>query len=172
MQPFAFTPIGLVHSPFVTTSGMPLQAVAAQGAVAIVELYPQYAEGLQDIAGFSHLWLLTWLHATSAPTLRVTPYLDDQPRGVFATRAPRRPNPLGLSLVRLIDCEMSDGKALLHVQDIDLLDKTPLLDIKPYVPQFDTHPYRHSDTPGEVRIGWFTDRVEQVYTTRADDRMK
>jgi tRNA-Thr(GGU) m(6)t(6)A37 methyltransferase TsaA len=168
MQPFAFTPIGLVHSPFVTTNGMPLQTVAAQEVRAIVEFYPQYAEGLQDVEGFSHLWLLTWLHATSAPTMRVTPYLDNQPRGVFATRAPRRPNPIGLSLVRLTGCDIRNGQALLHVQGVDLLDGTPLLDIKPYIPEFDTPP----NSAGEVRIGWFTERIDQIYTTRADDRMK
>jgi tRNA-Thr(GGU) m(6)t(6)A37 methyltransferase TsaA len=91
-------------------------------------------------------------------TLEVTPYLDDQAHGVFATRSPRRPNPLGLSVVRLIAIE--DGRLL--IEDVDLLDGTPVLDLKPYVPTFDAR-----DT---ARIGWFAGRVERVHTMRADDR--
>jgi tRNA-Thr(GGU) m(6)t(6)A37 methyltransferase TsaA len=149
---------------------MPLQTVASKGVQATIELYPEYVEGLGDVAGFSHLWLLSYLHANSDYKLQVTPFLDNQPRGVFATRSPRRPNSIGLSLVRLIAVEHN----ILHIEDVDLLDGTPLLDIKPYLPQFDHHNAAEGDPTfaDGVRIGWFAGRVEKVYSTRAHDRMK
>jgi tRNA-Thr(GGU) m(6)t(6)A37 methyltransferase TsaA len=157
-QPVCYTPIGVVRSPFTTLTGMPIQAVAAADIAATVEVAPAYAAGLCDLDGFSHLWLLTHLHAVAAPALTVTPFLDSEPRGVFATRAPRRPNPLGLSLVRLVGV---DGTTL-HIEEVDLLDGTPVLDIKPYVPLFDTR--------AEARIGWFSGVVQRVFAVRADER--
>jgi tRNA-Thr(GGU) m(6)t(6)A37 methyltransferase TsaA len=137
---------------------MPLQTVAAQGVRGSVELEPAYAEGLKDLVDFSHLILLTHLHQMSGYSLEVTPYLDDQPHGIFATRSPRRPNPIGLSVVRLIAIH----DATLVIEDVDLLDGTPVLDLKPYMPAFDAR-----DTE---RIGWFMGRIERVHTTRSDQR--
>jgi tRNA (adenine37-N6)-methyltransferase len=122
-----YQPIGIVRSPFTTLEGMPLQTVAAQGVRGSVEVEPAYAEGLKDLAAFSHLILLTHLHQISGYALEVTPYLDDQPHGLFATRSPRRPNPIGLSVVPLVAIH----DATLAIEDVDLLDGTPVLDLKP-----------------------------------------
>jgi len=158
MEGVTYQPIGVVRSPFTALEGMPLQTIAAQGVRGSVELEPAYAEGLKDLAAFSHLILLTHLHHMSGYSLEVTPYLDDQPHGIFATRFPRRPDPIGLSVVRLIAIH----DATLVIEDVDLLDGTPVLDLKPYVPAFDSR-----DTE---RIGWFTGRIERVHTTRSDNR--
>jgi tRNA-Thr(GGU) m(6)t(6)A37 methyltransferase TsaA len=158
MEAITYTPIGVVRSPFTTLEGMPLQTVAAQGVQGAVELEPAYAEGLKDLAAFSHIILLTHLHRMSGFSLEVTPYLDDQLHGIFATRSPRRPNPIGLSIVRLITIE---GRTLL-IEDVDVLDGAPLLDLKPYVPAFDA---RETE-----RIGWFSGRIDRVHTTRSDER--
>lgn len=157
-KPICLTPIGIIHSPFRELNGMPIQAAAAQGVAGTIELEPAYADGLKDIEGFSHLTLIFYLHLTENPALQVTPYLDDVPHGVFATRSPKRPNQLGISTVRLVRV---DGLTL-HVQDLDIVDGTPLLDIKPYVPQFD-----HRD---EVRIGWFEKNIARMQSVRAGER--
>jgi len=159
MQPITYTPIGIVRSPFATLPGMPIQTVAAQGVAATVELDPSYAAGLRDIEGFSHLLIISHLHLMQGYALEVTPFMDTQTHGVFATRSPRRPNPIGLSIVRLIRVE----GATLHIEEVDLLDGTPVLDIKPYVPQFDDR--------ATERTGWFATNVHKVYATRADDRV-
>jgi tRNA-Thr(GGU) m(6)t(6)A37 methyltransferase TsaA len=151
-------PIGVVRTPFRDHAGMPIQTVAAAGVRGTIELDPVYVPALADLAGFTHLHLITYLHRTGGSALSVMPYLDTVERGVFATRSPKRPNPIGLSLVRLIEI---DG-AVLQVEEIDLLDGTPLLDIKPYVPPFD-------DRAG-ARYGWFEQRAQDVYTVRADGR--
>ena len=110
-----FTPIGIVRTPFATHEGMPIQTVAAQGVQGRVELDPAYAAGLADLDGFTHLHLITYLHRTGHASLRVTPYLDTSERGIFATRSPKRPNPIGLSLVRLVRIEGD----VLHVEELD-----------------------------------------------------
>jgi tRNA-Thr(GGU) m(6)t(6)A37 methyltransferase TsaA len=153
-----FTPIGVVHSPFTELVGMPIQPAGATGIPGWIDIDPAYGAGLQDVNGFSHLILIYHLHRIAKGSLVVTPFLDDQPRGVFATRSPMRPNAIGLSIVRLLQV---DGLRL-DVEDIDVVDGTPLLDIKPYVPTFDV---RAAD-----RIGWFEGRVKRVAEARADDR--
>lgn len=160
MRPLTYTPIGVVHTPFTAQAGMPLQTVAARGVAGTIELAADYLEGLNDLSGFSHLWLLVHLHQVRGHGLTVTPYLDDQPRGVFATRSPRRPNPIGLSIVRLLGV---DG-ATLSIEEVDLLDGTPVLDIKPYVPLFDDR--------ANALVGWFASRQHDVYEVRADDRFR
>jgi tRNA-Thr(GGU) m(6)t(6)A37 methyltransferase TsaA len=152
------TPIGVVRTPFADHAGMPIQTVAAAGVRGRVELDPVYEPALADLDGFTHLHLVTYLHRADVPSLRVTPYLDSSERGVFATRSPKRPNPIGLSLVRLVGIE----GPVLHVEELDLLDGTPLLDLKPYVPPFD-------DRPG-ARYGWFEQRAHDVHRVRADAR--
>jgi len=137
---------------------MPLQAVAAAGVAGAIEILPEYAAGLRDLDGFSHLHLLTHLHRARPGELEVVPFLDDRTRGVFATRAPGRPNPLGLSVVRLLEVAGST----VHVSGLDLLDGTPVLDLKPYVPEFD-----HVEAE---RIGWFEGKRRDVHGTTADER--
>ncbi len=132
-RPVTFTPIGVIHSPHTDPSRTPIQPVFAKGVRGTVEVLPEHAEGLADVVGFSHLHLLYWFDRSGPATLRVVPFLDDVARGVFATRAPNRPNPIGLSVVRLVERR----GALLVVEDVDILDGTPLLDIKPYVTRFD-----------------------------------
>ena len=160
MQTITYTPIGMVRSPFTTLAGMPIQTVAAKGIAATIELEPSYAAGLRDIDAFSYLLIITHLHLMQGYALEVTPFMDTQTHGVFATRSPRRPNPIGLSIVRLMRVE----GATLHIEEVDLVDGTPVLDIKPYVPQLD-------DRVAE-RIGWFAANVHKVYEVRADDRVR
>jgi tRNA-Thr(GGU) m(6)t(6)A37 methyltransferase TsaA len=155
MQEIPYGTIGVVRSPFHEVEGMPLQSVAAADAEGRVELEPAFADGLADVEGFSHLWLLTHLHRAVPAGLRVVPFLDDRPRGVFATRSPRHPNPIGLSLVELLAVRGST----LHVRGIDVLDGTPVLDLKPYVPLFDVRP--------DARAGWFEERGALVFERRA-----
>jgi tRNA-Thr(GGU) m(6)t(6)A37 methyltransferase TsaA len=160
VEAVVYRPIGVIRSPFTTKEGMPIQAVAASGVRGRVELDPAYAEGLRDVEGFSHLVLLYHLHEVRAARLTVTPFLDTASHGIFATRSPARPNAIGISTVRLLSVE---GSAL-QVEGLDVLDGTPLLDIKPYVPAFD-------DRPGAA-IGWFADRIGALGETRADGRFR
>ncbi len=153
-----FTPIGTVRSPFKEPKGTPAQPPAAQEATAIVELLPEYQAGLQDLEGFSHLILIYHFHLAKKFSLKVKPFLDDQERGVFATRAPARPNPIGISIVRL---ERIEGSRL-YLREVDLVDGTPLLDIKPYVPKFDCRP--------EAKSGWLEPNLDKLQRVRDDGR--
>ena len=137
-----FHPIGVVHSPHTDPSRTPIQPVFARGVRGTVEVDSRFAEGLADLEGFSHVYLFYPFHRTRETRLRVRPFLEDALRGVFATRAPSRPNKLGFSLVRLLSVE---GRVL-HVEDLDILDGTPLIDIKPYIGRFDTRE--------DARSGW------------------
>jgi tRNA-Thr(GGU) m(6)t(6)A37 methyltransferase TsaA len=153
-----YQPIGFVHSPHQTSSGTPIQPSRARGIQGTVELEEKYGEALTDLDGFSHIVLICHLHKASPFKLKVVPYLDSELRGVFATRAPSRPNPIGLSVVRLLGI---DGNVL-RIEGVDLLDGTPVLDIKPYVREFDDQ--------AEVRCGWL-DEVEDR-ATAADARFE
>ena len=152
------SPIGVIHSPFASLEGMPIQPVGAAGVKGKIEIFEKYAEGLQDLDGFSHIILLYQFHESHGFKLSVLPFMDTSPRGVFATRAPRRPNPIGMSVVRL---ESIDGR-ILHVDGVGILDRTPLLDIKPYVPEFDAQ--------GEIRTGWLDQAGKASREKRSDDR--
>ena len=153
-----YTPIGTIHSPFHDLSGMPIQPSSESSAPGTVDLLPEYTGGLKDLEGFSHIILIYHLHHSHLYSLTITPFLDSKPHGVFATRAPRRPNPIGLSVVRLLRIENN----LLQVDNLDILDGTPLLDIKPYVPAF--------DSPPDYRLGWLEQVKGKVSTTRSDKR--
>jgi tRNA-Thr(GGU) m(6)t(6)A37 methyltransferase TsaA len=126
-------PIGIIHSPFKKPEGMPIQPVFAKGAEGIVEVQQQFAQGLKDLQDFERIWLMYWFDRVIETKLIVKPYREDSLRGLFSTRAPCRPNPIGLSPVRLL--KIKDN--ILYVADIDVLDGTPLLDIKPYITEFD-----------------------------------
>lgn len=128
-----YEPIGVIHSEHTAAEDTPIQPVYAAGCLGRVEVAPSLADGLRDLEGFSHIYLIYSLHRASAAKLLVKPFLDDVERGIFATRAPCRPNAIGLSIVRLVRREGN----VLHVDGLDILDGTPLLDIKPYTARFD-----------------------------------
>ena len=151
-------PIGIIHTPFTNPEEMPIQPAGAVGVQGTVEVFAEYRAGLKDLAGFSHIILLYHFHKSSKFNLQVVPFLDTEPRGLFATRAPNRPNPIGLSVVQLDSIEDN----LLHIRNVDILDNTPLLDIKPYVPEFDAHM--------EVRTGWLEKARKNVASRNSDDR--
>ncbi len=155
--------IGTIHTPFSRPEGTPIQGTFAPDAEGTVEIDPPFVAGLADLEGFSHIVLLYAFHRTRGYALRVEPYLDDRERGLFATRAPRRPNPIGFSVVDLRRVEGS----VLHIAGVDMLDGTPLLDIKPYLPLLDER--------RGARTGWFARHLDALArgeerNTRADDR--
>ena len=153
-----YNAIGIIHTPFTELEQMPIQPTGEASAGGHIEIYPDFVAGLKDLDGFSHLILLYHLHKAADPELVVIPFLDTEAHGVFATRAPVRPNPLGLSVVRLTGIRGN----ILHFAALDILDGTPLLDIKPYIPEF--------DAPGGVRIGWLETVRGGVRSIRSDDR--
>jgi tRNA-Thr(GGU) m(6)t(6)A37 methyltransferase TsaA len=153
-----YNPIGIVHTPFNDLEGMPIQPASAEGVKGRVEVFDEYQEGLKDLEGFSHIILLYHFHKSAGYNLRVVPFLDTETRGLFATRAPKRPNPIGLSVVKLCGIEGS----CIHIENVDILDGTPLLDIKPYVPEFDTQP--------DIRIGWLEKAREHISKRKSDGR--
>ena len=153
-----YTPIGIIHSPFNDLSEMPIQPTSESSADGHLEIYPEFAKGLKDLGGFSHIYLIYHLHKSPPAKLEVTPFLDKEPHGIFATRAPRRPNPIGLSLVKLIRV---DGN-LVYVEEIDILNGTPLLDIKPYIPQF--------ENTNQVSVGWLKKTREEIEKKNSDAR--
>ena len=153
-----YRPIGVIHSPFTDIREMPIQPTGEARAPGTGEVFPEFAEGLRDLGGFSHVILVYHLHEVRRTDLTVTPFLGSEPHGVFATRAPTRPNPIGISIVKLLKI---DGN-LLHFGNLDILDGTPLLDIKPYVPDF--------DAPVNTRAGWLEDVQGKVKSTKSDAR--
>ena len=142
---FIMEPIGMIHSPFTEKKQTPIQASRSQTR-GCVEVFPGFSGGLQDLEGFSHIILIYVFHCSSGYSLQIKPFLDDQLRGLFATRYPCRPNPIGLSVVRLL----ARRENILDIEGVDMLDGTPLLDIKPYVPEFDER--------GDVSTGWYAHR--------------
>ncbi|MEJ2477272.1 MAG: tRNA (N6-threonylcarbamoyladenosine(37)-N6)-methyltransferase TrmO, partial [Desulfobacterales bacterium] len=141
-------------------TGMPIQPAGARGVKGSVEIFEEYRDGLKDLDGFSHIILLYHFHRSQGFKLHVVPYMDTEIHGVFATRAPRRPNAIGLSVVQLN--RIQDG--LLQIENVDILDETPLLDIKPYVPEFDAQV--------NVRTGWLENFRKTVTHRKSDDRFK
>jgi tRNA-Thr(GGU) m(6)t(6)A37 methyltransferase TsaA len=160
MEKIEYKPIGIIRSPFKDTKGMPIQPTGAKGVKGRVVIEPEYVGGLKDIEGFSHIILIYHFHLSKSYSLEVKPFMDDKLHGVFATRAPRRPNPIGLSVVRLIRME---GRTL-HVEDVDIADGTPLLDIKPFVPKFDVVKVE--------RIGWLSKKACKAGKAKADGRFR
>jgi tRNA-Thr(GGU) m(6)t(6)A37 methyltransferase TsaA len=153
-----YTPVGTIRSPFTDISGMPIQPAGARGIQGTVEIFREYAEGLSDLDGFSRIILIYGFHKCTFSQLTVTPFLDTKPHGIFATRAPCRPNAIGLSIVRLVavnGCE-------LIIEDVDILDGTPVLDIKPYVPDFDSYQ--------DEKSGWLTGCNDTVRSKKSDGR--
>ncbi|MDY0094792.1 MAG: tRNA (N6-threonylcarbamoyladenosine(37)-N6)-methyltransferase TrmO [Candidatus Vecturithrix sp.] len=155
-QEIIYRPIGVIHSPHTIPSATPIQPVFSKGIRGTVVLEPEYVDGLLDLEEFSHIFLIYHFHRSPGMKLRLCPYLQDAEHGIFATRAPHRPNPIGFSVVKLCGIEGN----ILTIEDVDILDGTPLLDIKPYAARFDSRE--------DVRSGW----QEQVSETDAHIRGK
>ena len=150
--------IGRIHSPFKQATGTPIQPSRASGVEGTIEIAPQFAAALKDLAGFDRVWLIYWFNRAAAAKLTVIPYRDVVERGLFSTRAPARVNPLGLSNVRLLGV----AGTVLRIADVDILDGTPLLDIKPYVPAYDNFSVQ--------RLGWVDTVPDRPVV--ADDRFE
>jgi tRNA-Thr(GGU) m(6)t(6)A37 methyltransferase TsaA len=150
--------IGRIHSPYQQATGTPIQPYRAANSPGYATVRPEYIAGLADLAGFDRVWLIYYFHRAAAAKMRVVPYRDTVAHGLFATRVPARPNPVGMSCVRLLDVEGN----ILRLGEVDILDDTPLLDIKPYVPKYDNYPVE--------RCGWL-DSVPDLRVV-ADDRFE
>lgn len=149
MEAIPFKPIGVIHTPFKEPKDTPRSPAMGENVNGMIELYPEYEEGLADLDGFSHIQVIFFLHRSVDYKLKVVPPLDDKPHGLFATRSPHRPNPIGISIVRLLRIEGTT----LHIADLDMLDGTPLLDIKPYIPR--------RDRDADIRIGWLEGKIDK-----------
>ena len=158
MDEIKYKPIGVIHSPFKEATGTPIQPTDGKGIRGTVEIFPEFAKGLKDVDGFSHLILIYHFHLSGETSLEIKPYMDNQAHGIFAMRGPSRPNPIGISVVRLVKVE----KRILHIQDVDIVDGTPLLDIKPYVPEFDIREVE--------KIGWLEEKMHKLPTSKDDGR--
>lgn len=153
-----FTPIGIIHTPFETRENMPIQPASCKDAEGWIEIFNEYAEGLSDLDGFSHIYLLFHLHKSTSFKLKVIPFLDTVERGVFSTRSPARPNPLGLSVVEILSIKNN----IIRIKGIDMLNGTPLIDIKPYVPDFEEYK--------NIRKGWFEGKEKIIPGKLSDGR--
>jgi tRNA-Thr(GGU) m(6)t(6)A37 methyltransferase TsaA len=158
MDEILFKPIGIVHSPLKQPQGTPIQSLAGKDINGSIEVFSEYTDGLKDLEGFSHIILFYYFHLVKKTSLIAKPFLDDKSHGIFSIRGPCRPNPLGFSIVRLINIERS----ILHIKDLDVLDGTPLLDIKPYVPEFDKRE--------NTRIGWMEKNISKLSSCTDDGR--
>lgn len=156
----SFNPIGIIHTPFKETAGMPIQPPGALGINGTVEVFPEFSEGLQDIEEFSHIILIYHFNKSKDFKLKIAPFLEDEVHGVFAVRAPKRPNPIGISVVKLLRREDN----IIYIDNPDILDGTPLLDIKPYIPDFDAYP--------DAIAGWQEKHKGKVRKHKSDDRFK
>lgn len=153
-----FYPIGTIHSPFENKAGMPVQPAGAIGVKGKIIIKDELVPGLKDLSGFSHLFLIYHFHQSSGYQLQTTPFMDDKPHGVFATRAPQRPNAIGISVVKLLAIVHN----VLEIENVDVLDGTPLLDIKPYVPDFDVYTTEKN--------GWLDNKAMNVKDVQSDKR--
>ncbi|KZX15399.1 tRNA (N6-threonylcarbamoyladenosine(37)-N6)-methyltransferase TrmO [Methanobrevibacter filiformis] len=162
MTNIEFKTIGIIETPFNEIEGMPIQPNGANGVKGKIYLNKEFKEGLKDIESFSHLTLTYFLHEIKDYSLLVKPFLDDNTHGIFATRSPKRPNPIGISVVRLNSVKDN----VLIISNVDMLNKTPLLDIKPYVPQL------YEETCENLKIGWFEKKHKNAKHKKSDDRFK
>ncbi len=153
-----YKPIGIIHTPFKHSKGTPIQASGAKETKGKIEVFSDFEKGLKDLNGFSHIILLYHFHLSKKPELLQTPFLDDEPHGVFAIRSPSRPNSIGLSVVRLDKIE----KNIIYISDIDIVDGTPLLDIKPYISKFDLRK--------NTKSGWLDKTAAKISATKDDGR--
>lgn len=160
-QQIIINPIGIIHTPHNDVNNMPIQPIAAEGIKGHIEIYPEYAEGLTDLIGFSHITLLYHFHKIQGYELMVKPFLDDKKHGIFSCKAPKRPNAIGTSTVKLIAIE----KNIVHIEMVDMLNETPLIDIKPFYPKYDNRL--------EAIAGWLEQKVDvPIEKLRSDERFK
>ena len=161
MEQIIINPIGIIHTPFSNIKGMPIQPIAAEGIKGYIELFPEYESGLKDLDGFSHITLLFHFHKIKGFELVVTPFMDTEKRGIFSCKAPKRPNAIGISTVRLLSID----KNIIHIEQMDILDGTPLIDIKPFYPRYDNRE--------NVKTGWLEKSKDlPVERLKADERFR
>ncbi len=153
-----FKPIGIIHSPHKTCDGNPIQPVCAKGIKASIEIKEEFVDGLADLDGFSHIILLFFFHKSIGYKLKVIPFLDNVLRGVFSTRAPKRPNQIGMSVVKLNTIKGN----IMEIENVDIIDGTPLLDIKPFIPEFDHHDV--------IKTGWYGEKKSELKDKKSDKR--
>jgi len=161
MKEITIKPIGIMHTPHKDIKDMPIQPLAAPGVKGYIELLPEYEAGLKDIEGFSHITLFYHFHKIQGYELEVVPFMDNEKRGIFACKAPKRPNAIGISTVKLIKVEGN----IIHIEEVDMLDGTPLIDIKPFYPRYDNRE--------NVKIGWLEkNRNIPLVEMKADERFR
>ena len=158
MKTVTYRPVGIIHSPFKQTTGVPRQSAGAANINGTIEIFDDYSEGLKDLDGFSHIVVIFHLHMVTRSSLKACPPWDGKEHGVFATRSPHRPNPVGVSVVRLERVVQN----ILHISGIDMVDGSPVLDIKPYVPEL--------NPAGNIRTGWLAGKVEAMNKSKSGDR--
>ncbi len=159
MKTYTVSEIGYVRSPYREQAGTPIQPSYGEQRDAEIHINPEFRDALEDLERFDRMWVISWMDGSRSYKLKVIPYRDTVERGLFSSRAPNRPNPIGISAVRLISVDIE--KCILKVRGIDLLDGTPVLDIKPYAPRFDSHT--------DEAAGWLDDSLPRQ---TADDRFK
>ncbi|WP_338357974.1 tRNA (N6-threonylcarbamoyladenosine(37)-N6)-methyltransferase TrmO [Yeosuana marina] len=153
--------IGIIHTPFNSIKGMPIQPFAAEGVKGHIELFPEYTQGLTDLEGFSHITLVYHLHKINGYDLMVKPFMDNKEHGIFATKSPKRPNAIGISTVKILEIKHN----VIHIEMVDMLNGTPLIDIKPFFSKFDNR----TDT----KSGWLDNQGDIPITKlRSDERFK
>jgi len=161
MKEITLKPIGVIRTPHTDIKNMPIQPIAAEGIKGHIELLPEYVEGLKDLEGFSHITLLYHFHKIEGYELQVIPFMDTEPHGIFSCKAPKRPNAIGMSTVKLTGIEGN----ILQLEQVDMLDGTPLIDIKPFFPKYDNRL--------EVKCGWLEKNLDlPVEALRSDERFK
>jgi len=161
MEEIIINPIGIIHTPHTDIKNMPIQPIAAEGIRGYIKVEPEYVAGLKDLEGFSHITLLYRFHKINGYDLEVIPFMDTVPHGIFATRSPKRPNAIGTSTVKIISVE---GDTI-HIEQADMLDGSPLIDIKPFYPRYDNRM--------DVKIGWLEkNRDMPLEKLRSDERFK
>jgi tRNA-Thr(GGU) m(6)t(6)A37 methyltransferase TsaA len=158
MSEIIYKPIGIIHSGFQAKESMPIQTAFAKGTKGYIEIFDEYVDGLKDLDQFSHLILIYHFHLSKGYDLTAKPFLGDTERGIFAIRGPRRPNPIGISVVRLESIERN----ILHISEVDIIDGTPLLDIKPYIPDFDSR--------SDAKTGWIESKTKDKKDYKSDNR--
>lgn len=162
VEKITMTPIGIIKTPHKTIEGMPIQPTGAKGIKGELHIKEEFADGLKDLEGFSHINILYHFHKVNGYSLEVHPFLDNKTHGIFATRSPKRPNKIGSSIVKVDKVENN----IVYISNIDVLDETPLLDIKPHVPHL------YEDTIENLQIGWFETKADKAKTKKSDDRFK
>lgn len=157
----SLNPIGIIYTPFKTIENMPIQSAAAKGVAGKIIIKEEFAAGLKDLEEFSHIHLIYHFSKCAGYSLIVKPFLDDKTHGIFSTRSPKRPCAIGMSIVKITGVNANE----ISVENVDMLDETPLFDIKPYIPEFDV-------INGDVKIGWYRTKPKSLHDTKSDERFK